>query len=115
MEEVVPLCLFCLEETKSGELQTNPVGCGCQIHYHATCLSEWYEQQNQIKCPICHRVTVPNPIIASRQREIVIIHVQDPQQAEQIRTFRSQEKCVGVCCLSLLFWWAFSLIIEYAL
>ena len=114
MEEIPALCLFCLEEIKERDRCGNPVGCGCELTCHGSCLQEWYEQKQQIECPICHRVSVPNPIIASRDREIVIIHVQDPQQAEQIRTMRAQEKCVGCCCLTLLFWWVFSLIFEYA-
>ena len=114
MEDIPALCLFCLDEIKENQKCPNVIGCACDFHCHGSCLEDWFEQKRQMECPICHRVSVPNPIITSRDREIVIIHVQDPEQAERIRTMRSQEKCVAACCFSLLFWWIFSLIIEYA-
>ena len=111
-EPMLPLCLFCLEELKEVEDCRNVVGCGCEIHSHASCLQDWFHQKQQLECPICHAVSVPNPV-QPVQPEIIIVHVQDPEQQDQIRRLRSQEKCVGYCCLTILFWWIAGLIFEY--
>jgi hypothetical protein len=58
-------------------------------------------------------VSVPNPV-QPVQPEIVIVHVQDPQQQEQLHRLRMQERCVGCCCLTIVFWWIGAVILEFA-
>jgi hypothetical protein len=113
-EPMLPLCLFCLEELKEREDIQNIVGCRCEIHAHSLCLQGWFQQKQQLECPICHAVSVPNPIQLVRP-EVIVVHVQDPEQQGQIRRLRSQEKCVGFCCLTILFWWIGAMILEFGI
>jgi hypothetical protein len=114
-EPMLPLCLFCLEEIKENQGCPNLVGCGCEMNIHSQCLQAWFQQKQQMECPICHVVRVGNPIHrVEPPREYVIVHVQDNRNQEQIQRIRSQEKCVGFCCLTLIFWWIGGLILEFA-
>jgi hypothetical protein len=113
-----PLCLFCLEELKENQGVPNLVGCGCELHTHSACLHLWFDQKQQLECPICHRVSIPNPMQSmqeQQQREIVIIRIQDPEREDQLRRLQSQEKCVGFCCLFILIWWIGAIIMEFAI
>lgn len=113
---MLPLCLFCLEEIKENQGCPNLIGCGCEINCHPVCLEVWFQQKQQMECPICHVVRQVNPVHrVEPPREFVIVHVQGPQNTEHARTLRGQEKCVAFCCLSLLFWWIGALILEYAI
>ena len=114
-EMVEPLCLFCLEDLKENQECPNVVGCGCEINCHSSCLETWFQQKNQMECPICHTVVQQNP--SSRvelSHTYMVVHIRDPRNTEQIRNIQSREKCVGFCCLTLLFWWIAALILEYA-
>lgn len=112
---MLPLCLFCLEEIKENQGCPNLIGCGCEINCHPVCLEVWFQQKQQMECPICHVVRQVNPVHrVEPPREFVIVHVQGPQNTEHARTLRSQEKCVAFCCFTLLFWWVGALILEYA-
>lgn len=111
-----PLCLFCLEELKESDVCPNVVGCGCELHTHPQCLQAWFQQKQEVECPICHTVSIPNPVRSAQQqqqqeREIVIIHVQDPVQA---RHLQMREQCMATCCCMLLFWWVGGIILQYA-
>ncbi len=115
VEPMLPLCLFCLEELKDSEECPNVVGCGCELHTHPQCLQAWFQQKQQMECPICHRVVLMNPVHrVEPPREFVIVHVQDTRDEERLRRIQSHEKCVGFCCLTILFWWIGALILEYA-
>lgn len=111
-EMVETSCLFCLEELKEFEGSTNGLRCGCEVHCHSSCLQAWFQQKNQIECPICHRVNIVNPI---QSREFVILRIQNPEREERYRHIQSHEKCIGFCCLTIVFWWLGAVILEYAL
>lgn len=111
-ETMLPLCLFCLEELKEDTRCPNVVGCACEVNCHPSCLQAWFQQKQQMECPICHTVAIHNPI--QPPREYVIVHIQDRRNHEQIRHIESREKCVGFCCLTLVFWWIGGIILEYA-
>ena len=110
-----PLCLFCLEEIKESQNCPNVIGCECEVNCHPNCLQEWFQQKQQIECPICHVVRIPNPVHRIEPpREFVIVHVQGSPNPELVRTLRSQEKCIGMCCGMFLLWWIIGLVFEFA-
>jgi hypothetical protein len=117
-DPMFPLCLFCLEEIKETQEAPNVVGCGCEIHTHPKCLQAWFEQKQEVECPICHTVSVPNPVHVApqqqNQREIVIIHVQASDRDERFLRLRSHEISLGLCCCILIFWWIGGIILQYA-
>ena len=103
--------MFCLESVKSVELAFNPIGCPCQFKSHGACLHAWFEEKHQYECPICHTVSVPNPV----QPVYQIVYVQRDEPVN--RSFyplipQRHQQCVGVCCLGFLLWWLALTIIE---
>ncbi len=104
-------CLFCLEIVKPSEKNQNIVGCQCQLVSHGSCLEEWFQQKNQIECPICHAISIPNPI-STPQREVIIIHVNRPQEEDYIGRFQRHDKCIGLCCVMILMWWIGGIAIQ---
>lgn len=100
-------CMFCLEDIKSQEVSLNPIGCHCAYKAHTTCLTEWFEQKNQYECPICHAVSVPNPvhnpiqIVVVRERSNFLNEV-DP----------GTQKCMGWCCITLIVWSIFANVLD---
>ncbi len=108
-------CLFCLETVKHSEQVGNVIGCSCEILCHGPCLEAWFQQKNQMECPICHAVSVLNPAQSTpHPPEVIFIHIQDPQREERYRTIEGREKCVGFCCLMIVIWWIGGIILEYA-
>jgi hypothetical protein len=106
MEET---CMFCLETLKQNEMAFNPIGCQCQFKSHGPCLQSWFNEKQQYECPICHAVSVPNPV----QSQVHIIYIQqDPIEIErergeslnERRITQAQKKCVALCCLGWIFW-----------
>jgi E3 ubiquitin-protein ligase DOA10 len=93
-------CLFCLEPVKSTEGSVNPVGCSCQLKSHGTCLQEWFEQKQQYECPICHTVSTPNP----SQPVYHVVYVQQDVPIHNPMIDPRHQKCIAVCCLSLMGW-----------
>ncbi len=111
-----PLCLFCLEELKETDDIQNVIGCQCEIHSHGRCLQDWFQQKQQFECPICHAISVPNPVQPTpHPPEVIYIHIPDPQREARYRTIEGREKCVGFCCLMIVIWWIGGIILEYAL
>jgi hypothetical protein len=96
MEET---CLFCLEPVKPTEATVNPIGCPCQIKSHGTCLQEWFEEKQQYECPICHTVSIPNPV----QPVYQIVYVRETPRSNSMID-QQHQKCMAVCCFSLLGW-----------
>lgn len=99
MEET---CLFCLEP-----LQGNPTGtildCSCKIFVHESCLHAWYTQKQCFECPICHTITIQNPI--------VVVVSQRNQETEE--TYQRHQKLAAGCCCILLFWAISLLILDF--
>jgi hypothetical protein len=92
-------CLFCLEPIQDNPAQ-NPIGCSCKILLHPQCLEQWWTQKQQLECPVCHTVAVPNPQINESVRVVYV--AMNPEETTGITP--SQQKCVGFCCLGFLFW-----------
>jgi hypothetical protein len=114
-EMAEPVCLFCLEDIKESHGCPNVVGCGCEVKCHSSCLQAWFEQKNQMECPICHHVTVMNPAnYVEPPPAYVLVHVQMVRNQERISRIQGHEKCFGFCCLTVLLWWILALIFEYA-
>jgi hypothetical protein len=93
-------CLFCLEPVKESTT-LNPIGCQCAIHAHEACFHTWFQQKQQLECPICHTVSIPNPVPFDN---IHIVYVQAPQERDMQRRVRNHEKAVAMCCCILLGW-----------
>lgn len=106
------VCLFCLEELKESERCPNVVGCGCEVKCHSSCLQSWFQQKEQMECPICHCVCVLNPI--QPPRDYILVHVHALRDEDQIRRIEFREKCAGCCCLTILCWWIGVIILQYA-
>ena len=105
-------CLFCLEPVKSTEQCSNPIGCPCALLCHGACLQAWFDSKQQLECPICHTVSVPNLSYEVGPQEIIhIVHVNRPQEDSYAQQ-RRNERAVGVCCYLLLGWWIGGLIFE---
>ncbi len=92
-------CLFCLEPVET-EIATNPIGCACRIAAHPQCFRHWFEQKQQMECPICHTVAVPNRVA---YENIHIVYINQPSHEVQRRT-RTQDKLAMFCCCLLLGW-----------
>ena len=101
--------MFCLETVKLVEVAFNPIGCPCQYKSHGSCLQAWFEQKQQYECPICHTVSISNPT----QPVVRIVYVQREQEVTRIP--ERHQKCVGYCCLGIVFWVIFINILDYIL
>lgn len=108
------LCLFCLEDIKEQQMGKNSIGCGCELLCHETCMQTWIDTKNQLECPICHAVSVPNTMFQRQEPMLHSIHVNStPNSASELEQKRFQEKCALWCCFSLLFWCLFVNILTY--
>lgn len=94
-------CLFCLEPVEKGQV-ANPIGCACRIVAHQTCFTQWFEQKQQMECPICHTVAVPNRI-AYENIHVVYINTTEIDRTRQ-RDVRGRDKAVMFCCCLLMGW-----------
>ncbi len=92
-------CLFCLDPIKGNTL--NPIGCQCTIYAHESCFHTWFQQKQQLECPICHTISMPNLI---SPENIHVVYVEAPQNTNIQRNFRNQEKAIALCCCVLLGW-----------
>jgi hypothetical protein len=93
-------CLFCLEPIKEN-LAPNPIGCQCKIKAHEKCFKLWFDQKNQMECPICHSISVPNRIVLDT---IHVVYV-NTDRAREIQDYaKRNEKCAMFCCFTLLGW-----------
>ena len=95
-----PSCLFCLETVEKDKL-SNPIGCQCQILAHRSCFEQWFTQKNQMECPICHTIAVPNPVTID---DIHIVYIDTTNVIERQRRYRGHEKAVAFCCCLLMGW-----------
>ena len=93
-------CLFCLDPIKENNTR-NPIGCQCAVHAHESCIHAWFQQKQQIECPICHTVSIPNPV---SYENIQIVYIERPEVQETRRYFRANEKAIALCCCVLLGW-----------
>lgn len=96
-------CLFCLETVKENELARDMIGCQCEVISHILCMEEWYETKKQFECPVCHAINTPN-MSFHRVREYVITVIERTREEieEQERRRRGHERCIGLCCLSMI-------------
>jgi hypothetical protein len=95
-------CLFCLESIKENPAP-NPIGCQCKIQAHEKCFHVWFEEKQQMECPICHTVSVPNHIV-NETIHVVYMNTYRERQREEGERYRRNEKCMGLCCFVLLGW-----------
>lgn len=95
-----PSCLFCLEQIKEN-VPINPIGCPCKIQAHKQCFEQWFAEKNQIECPICHTVSVPNRIALDT---IHVVYIQQPQVDTHYNAMAGHEKAAAFCCCLLLGW-----------
>lgn len=95
-------CLFCLEQIKEN-VMNNPIGCTCKLQAHKHCFEQWFQQKNQMECPICHCITTPNPIVH-------VVYIEEPQQDLRVNPIVRHEKAAAFCCC-LLLGWAFGITI----
>jgi hypothetical protein len=93
-------CLFCLEAVQENATP-NPLGCRCKIHAHSQCFRMWFEQKQQMECPICHLVSVPNRLVFD---DIHIVYINTTEQQRVQNRFRQQEKIALFCCCLFLGW-----------
>lgn len=114
MAELLPLCLFCLDEMKENQSCPNLIGCECEVNCHPSCLQDWFQQKQQMECPICHVVLAANPLHRIEPpREYVIVRLQNIEHQEHRNRIRLQDKCIGFCCLTILLWWIGGLVLEF--
>lgn len=96
-------CMFCLEDLKAQESSSNPIGCHCSYKSHPSCLQTWFEQKNQYECPICHSVSIPNPIHATNNPiQVIVVRREQSNMLEDINM--SNQKCMGWCCMGMIVW-----------
>jgi hypothetical protein len=95
-----PSCLFCLDPVKQESLQ-NPIGCNCTIVSHTRCFNEWFQQKQQLECPICHTISIPNRVQLDNVR---IVFVDTTRRTQEERRFRGNERAVMFCCCLLMGW-----------
>ena len=105
-----PTCLFCLDPIKDNPAQ-NPIGCSCKIFLHPECLQQWWNQKQQIECPVCHTIAILNRQPEPQENLQIVYLPMNEETPQRIR--RSQEKCIGFCCLGLLLWSLSLVILNY--
>ena len=93
-------CLVCLEELK-GETIVNPIGCSCKFNVHTQCFERWFQQKNQMECPICHSVSIPNRVALEN---IHIVYVNTTAIDRTDRREKTHGTAVGFCCCLLIGW-----------
>jgi E3 ubiquitin-protein ligase DOA10 len=93
-------CLVCLEEIKEKSI-VNPIGCPCKLHVHKQCFETWFQQKNQMECPICHSVATPNRVMLENVH-IVYINTNAIDRVE--RREKSHGRAIGFCCCLLIGW-----------
>lgn len=94
-------CLFCLEPVGNKDVIPNAIGCACRIAAHPACFEQWFQQKQQLECPICHTVSIPNAVAVDNIR---IVFVDATQETSRRRTYRGHEKAVACCCCLLMGW-----------
>lgn len=97
-----PSCLFCLEAVK--EISTpSPLGCQCKVVAHEACFKTWFDQKQQMECPICHSISMPNRIV-HENIHIVYVNTREQEDRRLADRFRQQEKAALFCCLLIMGW-----------
>lgn len=106
--------MFCLETVKTNEIAFNPIGCNCLYKSHGNCIQSWFEQKQQYECPICHAVSLPNPV---SQQVVRVVYVQREQEEDESRFGipERHQKCFGICCLGMIGWAIFINVLDYIL
>jgi hypothetical protein len=94
-------CLFCLENVDKNNSLQNPIGCHCSIIAHKQCFQTWFDQKQQMECPICHTLALPNPVVID---DIHIVYIDTTMVQEHRRRYRGHEKAIAFCCCTLLGW-----------
>lgn len=93
-------CLFCLEPIIEQPIQ-NPIGCPCKVQAHKQCFDAWILQKNQMECPICHTVSIPNQMIFDN---VQIIYVNTTVDDQQLRRHTQHQKAALFCCMLVIGW-----------
>lgn len=93
-------CLFCLEAIHEA-FPPNPIGCPCKIQAHKQCFDAWFVQKNQMECPICHTIAIPNQI---QNNTIHVVYVDTTHIQPRRRDENQQKKAAVFCCLLLMGW-----------
>lgn len=93
-------CLFCLEQIKENVMM-NPIGCQCKLHAHPQCFEQWFAQKQQMECPICHTVSIPNRMVMDT---VHVVYIQTPQDRPRFNPMVGHEKAAAFCCCLLLGW-----------
>ena len=101
-------CLFCLETIKEN-IMSNPIGCRCKVSAHQDCFEKWFHEKNQMECPICHAVSIPNRIVHD-DIHVVYVHIN-----EENRRVSGNDKAVGFCCCILIAWSISLSILSYVM
>jgi hypothetical protein len=105
-------CLVCLEPIKENPAP-NPIGCSCKILLHPACFQQWFDQKQQLECPLCHTIALPT--ILAHNIHIVYVNTTETENAINQNRQRQQQKrdvYLGICCCGLLFWTLLLVILE---
>lgn len=94
-------CLFCFESVEEKDKMNNPIGCLCKIAAHKLCFDQWFQQKQQMECPICHCISIPNPI---NLETIRVVYIDTTSMREREDIYSRNQKAVGFCCCFLLGW-----------
>ena len=107
-------CLFCLEVVGKDTL-ANPIGCHCKLYAHTSCFEQWFQEKNQMECPICHTISIPNQIAIDNIRVVFVDTTNATLQIRRNTLFSKQGKIAAVCCCLFLFigWSLGSTILSY--
>lgn len=93
-------CLFCLELMTENKTR-NPIGCACKLSAHKQCIETWFQQKNQMECPICHTIAIPNRMMLENFQ---IVYIDMTAERRREERFRNHEKAAAFCCCLLLGW-----------
>ena len=109
-------CLFCLEVIKEPPL-LNPVGCKCKIQSHRSCIEKWFQEKQQLECPICHKSPADNVSIQIHVPTQAMLQTVQVNYFDIVRVsiqenrFRNHDKMIGYCaCFCLLWGVAFAIV-----
>ena len=81
-------CIICLEPTHAQK--PADLICQCKVVVHSKCWKTYLQQKGQAECPICHQVTLKNPLEVAMSPTV-------EAYVERVRQERMPKDCAKMC------------------
>jgi hypothetical protein len=89
------VCIICLSEDGCISPKNARLACKCKVPVHTECWTKYLDSKNGVmECPICHVITLGNPIVSTGMAKNVMIH---PQNTDSTESHSTAGKCICGC------------------